>query len=155
MTRHQGGSWLLRANRWALPVVNRIPRSGRTKLPVARRGGAELGEGNTPSPGSNANEISVEALNGAKAILDFVIPSTKLLLENEIGESQHQRKQRRILEHLKKKEGIIDWRKLQQSKILGGGVAEYKYVVESMESVWANPDYNGWETNQGDPTGKH
>jgi hypothetical protein len=82
-----------------------------------------------------ANEISVEALNGAKAILDFVIPSTKILLENEIGESQDQRKQRKILEYLKKKGGSIDWRTLQQSELFDGGFAEYKYAVESMESA--------------------
>jgi hypothetical protein len=83
----------------------------------------------------DAQEICTEALDGAKAIMDFVVPSTRLLLENEIGESPHQRKQRRMLEYLDKKGGKIDWRKLQQSKILDGGVKEYEYLVESMESA--------------------
>ncbi len=82
-----------------------------------------------------SDEISTEALKGAKAILDFAITSTKRLLEHGLGESEYQKKERKIIEKLKKKGGTLDWRTLTQSKVLKGGASEYESVIKSMESA--------------------
>jgi len=83
----------------------------------------------------NSTEISIEALDAGKAVLEYAVHSTRLLLEKEIGESEHQRKQRIILEYIATQGGQVPWRKLQQSKKLDGGKKEYWYVVDSLASA--------------------
>lgn len=83
----------------------------------------------------DADEICMDALIAAEAVIDYVMHSTRILLSKEIGESPHQKKQRLVMEYIDKRGGSVDFRKLQQSHTLDGGMNDYLYVVESMESA--------------------
>jgi len=81
------------------------------------------------------SEVSLEALRGAVSIVDYAVRSTTWLFENELGESDIQRKQRKVLEFLQKKGGYIIRRKLLQAKLLDGGFKELDYVLENLEQM--------------------
>jgi hypothetical protein len=55
------------------------------------------------------------------------------LFNRELGESDHQTKQRRVVEYIANRQGKIPRQSLLVSRVLDGGVKEYNYILESLE----------------------
>ena len=83
----------------------------------------------------NSDVITDQSIKGSLSIIDYSIKSTVHLFQNELGESEQQRKQRIILEYIAKKGGKASRQQLLTSKILGGGHLEYDYPLETLESA--------------------
>ncbi len=85
---------------------------------------------------TKSKEIGVEALYSAFAILMPAIKSTANLIEGELGESEHQRKCRKILEWICKKivktKSSVRRQSLLNSHQLDGGCQEYDYILETL-----------------------
>jgi hypothetical protein len=81
-------------------------------------------------PGTN--KISMEALFGAKSLVEYAINSTIYLFQNDLGESEHQGKCRKVIEYLARKGGSVNRMTLLGSKQLTGGVKEYDYIIENL-----------------------
>ena len=82
---------------------------------------------------SQSSKIGSEALQGAILIVKYSVRSTIWLFQNELGESGHQKKCRKVLEYVAKKGGQVLRRELIQSKVLTGGTKEYDYVLTTLE----------------------
>ena len=80
-----------------------------------------------------SSEIGPEALRSAIAIMGQAIDSTKWLFENDLGESDHQRKVRKVKEYIIKRGGQVKRKQLISSRILEGGTADYDYVLKTLE----------------------
>ena len=78
------------------------------------------------------SKISVEAIRGAYSIVDYAIDSTTYLFQNDLGESDHQRKCRLVLEYIAKRGGVVTRHDLMGSKTLEGGSKDYDYALESL-----------------------
>jgi hypothetical protein len=83
---------------------------------------------------SHAKEIGDAAMTAGVSMLLYAEQSTRLLFDGELGESDHQAKQRRLIDYIAKKGGKIARSKLITSKVLGGGVAEYNYILDTLEA---------------------
>jgi len=81
------------------------------------------------------DEIGMEALNGAIAIVEHAINSTVWLFENDLGESPHQKKVRKVKDYIAKRGGAVYRRQLIQSRILEGGTKDYDYVLQTLEEA--------------------
>lgn len=81
-----------------------------------------------------AVQISPDAIQAARALLEPAIKSTAHLFEGELGESEHQRKCRILLEGLRKKAkgGPLRRQAIMSSKILEGGSKEYDYILGTL-----------------------
>jgi len=88
-----------------------------------------------PFINSNTIEIGEQAIIGANSIVEYAIKSTIFIFQNELGETAHQTKQRKILEYIAKRGGKVKRSVLQKSKVLGGGTTDYDYVCESLETT--------------------
>ena len=88
-----------------------------------------------PFINSSSIEIGEQAIMGANSIVEYAIKSTIFLFQNELGETAHQMKQRKILEYIAKRGGKVKRSVLQKSKVLGGGTTDYDYVCESLETA--------------------
>jgi hypothetical protein len=80
----------------------------------------------------NTNSISKDAVDAAKSIVDYAIKSTTYLFQNQLGESEFQLKERKILDYIAKCKGRVKRHQLQASRVLGGGSQEYEEVLESL-----------------------
>ena len=58
---------------------------------------------------------------------------TRFLFKRELGESDHQAKQRKVIEYIANRGGKKARQVLLTSRILDGGVKEYNYICESLE----------------------
>ena len=65
-------------------------------------------------------------------MVDYAIKSTIYLFKNELGESDQQRKQRKILEYIANRGGKVKRSQLIASRVLDGGAGEYDYVLQSL-----------------------
>ena len=83
---------------------------------------------------SHAREIGDAAMTAGISMLLYAEQSTRLLFDGELGESDHQAKQRRVIDYIAKKGGSVKRSKLITSRILDGGVAEYNYILDTMEA---------------------
>ncbi|MDX9785369.1 MAG: DUF3987 domain-containing protein [Desulfobacterales bacterium] len=80
-----------------------------------------------------ADEIGMDALNGAIAIMEQAVDSTIWLFENDLGESPHQKKVRKVRDYIFKRGGSVSRRQLIQSRVLEGGSKDYDYVLQTLE----------------------
>jgi len=83
----------------------------------------------------DTTELSLEALQCAQPILDYAIKSTTYLFKNQLGETEHQKKCRIVLEYLAKKKGVCKWKQIITSKVLPGGNKDYSYICETLEDA--------------------
>ena len=81
-----------------------------------------------------SDRIKKRAINGAKSIVDYAIKSTTYLFKNELGESEQQRKRRKILHYIATRGGKVPRGKLIRSKVLPGSVKEYDGVINTILS---------------------
>ena len=72
-------------------------------------------------------------MSAAISMLLYSEQSTRLLFAGELGESEHQSKQRKVIDYIAKKGGKCMRSKLIASRLLDGGKAEYDYILETME----------------------
>ena len=82
---------------------------------------------------SHAKEIGDAAMSAGISMLLYAEQSTRLLFDGELGESEHQSKQRKVIDYIAKKGGKCTRAKLLTSRLLDGGKAEYDYILETME----------------------
>jgi hypothetical protein len=80
-----------------------------------------------------SNIITVPAIKAAKSIVDYAIKSTTYLFQNQLGETEHQAKERKVIEYIAKQGGKIKRWQLQASRTLGSGADEYDCVCDSLE----------------------
>jgi len=83
----------------------------------------------------NATEISEAAMLGGISVNAYAEQCTRYLFSGELGESFHQAKQSKLVKYIAARGGIVPWQKLNASKILDGGHAEYDYVLKSLEEA--------------------
>ncbi|MBF0398629.1 MAG: DUF3987 domain-containing protein, partial [Desulfobacterales bacterium] len=76
--------------------------------------------------------ISEDAIIGSTSIIQQAIASTKFLLKEELGISDHQKKCQKLLKYIATRGGKIERYKLLASKQLGGGKKDYDYIIESL-----------------------
>ena len=79
-------------------------------------------------------EPGVEAIEAANEILLYAMGSTRLLIAEELGQSPMIAKESKILAYIAKRGGSLNYRQLLQSRALAGGVKEYDYILETLES---------------------
>ena len=79
--------------------------------------------------------IGSDAITGAKSVVDYAIKSTTHLFQNDLGETEQQRKQRKVKEYIARKGGQVTHSVLQKSRVLDGGTKDYEYVIECLEDA--------------------
>jgi hypothetical protein len=82
-----------------------------------------------------SSEISSEALEVAKYIVEYAIKSTTYLFSNQLGESVHQMQCRKVLEWIAmrvEKDKTHKWKDLLCSKVLIGSSKDYDAVIETL-----------------------
>jgi hypothetical protein len=85
-----------------------------------------------------SHELSVSSIKAATEIIRIAIKSTAKLFEKELGESEDQRKQRKVYELISKRtkqNKSILLRNIIDSKMLDGGTREYQEVLETLETA--------------------
>lgn len=83
-------------------------------------------------PGSR--EITEDAVLAAGSFLNHSIVSTRRLFEHDLGVEESVITQRRLLELMATKDGVMKWKDISRSGIVRSGKAkDYKDVVESLE----------------------
>lgn len=80
-----------------------------------------------------SNELTPDALVAAKHVVDYAVKSTTFLFKNRLGETDHQRKCRKILEYFARHKGERTWGQLLSSHTLGGGSKDYEYPCQTLE----------------------
>lgn len=80
-----------------------------------------------------SKRIEVESLQAAQSIIDYAVKSTSFLFRTELGESEHARKCRKIVEYIAKRKGQCTWGQLLSSHTLNGGTKEYEYHCQTLE----------------------
>ena len=83
-----------------------------------------------------SNELSLSSIKAATQVIEVAIKSTAKLFEKELGESEDQRKQRKVYEWVVKRckdKKNAPYFSLIKSKILDGGSKEYDEVLETLE----------------------
>ena len=83
----------------------------------------------------NATEISEAAMLGGISVNAYAEQCTRYLFSGELGETQHQSKQSKVVTYIAERGGEVTWQRLNASKKLGGGHAEYDYVLKSLEEA--------------------
>ena len=83
-----------------------------------------------------SQEISISSIQAATKIIRVAIKSTAKLFEKDLGESEDQRKQRKVYEWIVKNSpsNKATFKALINSKKLDGGSKEYEEVLETLES---------------------
>jgi len=81
---------------------------------------------------SGTNALSVDAIGAAETVVEYCMKGTVYLLRTELGESDQQRKQRKILEYIALKAGKVRRGDLLVSRRLQGGAGEYDYVLNTL-----------------------
>lgn len=79
--------------------------------------------------------IEARDVAAAKCVVDYAVKGTTYLFKNELGESEHRRKCRKVLEYISKNSGLVKRSKLQASRVLEGGSKDYDYVLDSLETA--------------------
>jgi hypothetical protein len=79
-------------------------------------------------------DINTKAILGAKSVVDYAVISTLHLFRTELGESEQQRKKRKILEYLANHGGKVTRGQLLRSKVLDGGVKEYDSQLQTLKA---------------------
>jgi len=79
-----------------------------------------------------SQELENNTIMSAAQVVYYCIDSTISLFENELGESEQQKKQRVIMEYIAKKGGSITRQTLISSKSLTGSVIEYENVINTL-----------------------
>ena len=82
----------------------------------------------------HSREIGDAAMSAGISMMLYAEQSTRLLFDGELGESDHQAKQRRVIDYIAKKGGKVARSKLIVSRVLDGGKAEYDYILETLEA---------------------
>lgn len=78
------------------------------------------------------DKITAAAVKSANAVLTYAITSTKLLFQNDLGQSEHQQKCTKVLKYVAKQGGKVTRSQLQRSHTLDGGNTDYEYVLSSL-----------------------
>ncbi len=78
--------------------------------------------------------IKAKSIKGACSIVDYAAKSTMYLFRNELGESEQQKKKKRVLEYIARRKGMVTRGQIIRSKILNGGVKEYNNVLETLKA---------------------
>lgn len=84
-----------------------------------------------------SKEISISSIKAATEIIRVAIKSTAKLFEKELGESEDQRKQRKIYEWIVNRDAVGKKTTLSnflRSRILEGGSKEYEEILETLEN---------------------
>lgn len=84
-----------------------------------------------------SQEISISSIKAATEIIRVAIKSTAKLFEKELGESEDQRKQRKIYEWIVNRDAVGKKTTLSnflRSRILEGGSKEYEEILETLEN---------------------
>ena len=79
-------------------------------------------------------EPDEEAIHSAYQVLLYAMGSTKQLLTQDLGQSPQLVKESKLLTYIAKRGGSLSYRQLLQSHALTGGVREYDYIVETLET---------------------
>ena len=82
---------------------------------------------------SNTSLLSEAAIMSGVSMCLYAEQCTRFLFNRELGESDHQTKQRRVVEYIANRQGKIPRQSLLVSRVLDGGVKEYNYILESLE----------------------
>ena len=82
---------------------------------------------------SNTSSLSEAAIMSGVSMCLYAEQCTRYLFNRELGESDHQTKQRRVVEYIANRQGKIPRQSLLVSRVLDGGVKEYNYILESLE----------------------
>lgn len=85
-----------------------------------------------------SQELSTSSIQAATEIIRVAIKSTAKLFEKELGESEDQRKQRKVYELIVKRteqNKRVLLRNIIDSKKLDGGTREYQEVLETLETA--------------------
>ena len=82
---------------------------------------------------SNTSLLSEAAIMSGVSMCLYAEQCTRFLFNRELGESDHQTKQRRVVEYIANRQGKIQRQSLLVSRVLDGGVKEYNYILESLE----------------------
>ena len=72
----------------------------------------------------HSREIGDAAMSAGISMLLYAEQSTRLLFDGELGESEHQAKQRRVIDYIAKKGGKVARSKLISSRVLDGGIPQ-------------------------------
>lgn len=83
----------------------------------------------------DSNEIGIPALSGAFHIVEYAMKSTLFLFKSELGESEHQKNCRKVLEYIAKrtqKGKKTQWKNITSSRILPGDTKDYQKVIEHL-----------------------
>lgn len=80
-----------------------------------------------------SKQIEPESLHAAQSIIDYAVKSTSFLFRTELGESEHARKCRKIVEYIAKRGGQCTWGQLLSSHTLKGGAKDYEYPCQTLE----------------------
>ncbi|MBF0509273.1 MAG: DUF3987 domain-containing protein, partial [Deltaproteobacteria bacterium] len=78
------------------------------------------------------NIIGVEAIAAGIEVINAAVESTIYLLANDLGESPHQAKERKVMTVLAKNNGNLKRAKLMTLCKLGGGTKQVEYVLEAL-----------------------
>jgi hypothetical protein len=92
-------------------------------------------EAETPSLKRDCWTIGSQALRGAVSIVEYSMQSTVYLFEEELGISEHQQKCKTVLKYIGARKGCVVRRALLGSRILGGGVKDYDYVLQTLQET--------------------
>ena len=84
---------------------------------------------------SNTSSLSEAAIMSGVSMCLYAEQCTRFLFNRELGESDHQTKQRRVVEYIANRKGKIPRQSLLVSRVLDGGVKEYNYILESLEEA--------------------
>jgi len=85
-----------------------------------------------------SNELSISSIKAATEIIRVAIKSTAKLFEKELGESEDQRKQRKVYEWVlktHKEKGRVTFWNILRSRTLEGGSKEYEEVLETLKNA--------------------
>jgi hypothetical protein len=82
---------------------------------------------------SNTSSLSEAAIMSGVSMCLYAEQCTRYLFNRELGESDHQTKQRKVVEYIANRQGKIPRQSLLVSRVLDGGVKEYNYILESLE----------------------
>ena len=82
----------------------------------------------------HSREIGDAAMSAGISMLLYAEQSTRLLFDGELGESDHQSKQRKVIDYIAKKGGKVARSKLISSRVLDGGKSEYDYILDTLEA---------------------
>ncbi|MDP6527880.1 MAG: hypothetical protein QF858_03330, partial [Candidatus Pacebacteria bacterium] len=85
-----------------------------------------------------SQELSVSSIKASTELIRVAIRSTAKLFEKELGESEDQRKQRKVYEWIVKRSSEnkkAPYFALIKSRILDGGSKEYDEVLETLENA--------------------